>query len=415
MHCYRKNNIRSGLVLIAVMWIMIVLTVIVAVVAQASRIDTRTSLSAAERIRCKWALRAGMETAIAVLNDDKNYNYTDTFDDLWYYDPEDFNNFDLGSCSYSTEVIDECGKLNINTVTKKQLTSLPGMTEEIANSILDWRDKDDKIRPGSAEAGYYINLPYPYYIRNAPFRTIRELLLVKDVTDDLFYGSDGENAVLDQGHYNEGWINYLTCYSYMRNRDVNGDRLVNINRGSESRLARELEIPNSYAKWIVANRKGGFKKLSDLISKNSPKEPKESAAKSEKAEPLDIKTVLQIADKITLNNNNVIYGKVNINTADIIVIYAIVEGNETIAESIVAHREGTEGGFSSLADLANIGSISTDNIKKLLDNVTTRSNIFMLKVTANAYQTATENSIEAVVDRYESPAKLLFYCSGVNN
>lgn len=71
MSRYCNNNNRPGLVLIAVMWIMIVLTVIVAVVAQASRIDTRTSLSAAEKIRCKWALRAGLETSIAVLNDDK--------------------------------------------------------------------------------------------------------------------------------------------------------------------------------------------------------------------------------------------------------------------------------------------------------------------------------------------------------
>jgi type II secretory pathway component PulK len=402
-------------VLIAVMWIMIVLTVIVAVVAQASRIDTRTSLSTAEKIRAKWALRAGLETAIAVLNDDKDSNYSDTTDDLWYDDPEDFNDFDLGGCSYSAEVIDECGKLNINTVTQKQLIYLPGMTEEIANAILDWRDKNDEIRAGSAEAGYYINLPYPVYIRNAPFRTIRELLLVKGVTEDLFYGTGNENISLDQGHYNEGWINYLTCYSYMRNRDADGERLIDINRGSEGRLERGLEIPKSYAKWIVANRKKGFKKPSELISKGSSNEPKKSAAKSGDAQPLDRKTVLEIADKITLTRNKVLYGKVNINTADKMVIYAILEGNETLAENIISYRDGTSGGFSSLADLANVESVNNTGIKKLLDNVTTRSDIFMIKVTANSYQTASKKSIEAVIDRYESPAKLLFYCSGVNN
>jgi general secretion pathway protein K len=414
MHRYRNNNNRPALVLIAVMWIMIVLTVIVAVVAQASRIDTRTSLSAAERIRCKWALRAGMETAIAVLNDDKDYNFSDTFDDLWSDNPEDFNNFDLGGCSYTTEVIDECGKLNINTIKQKQLLYLPGMTEEIANAILDWRDKNDEIRPGSAEAGYYINLPYPYYIRNAPFRTIRELLLVKGVTDELFYGTSDENVVFDQGYKNEGWINYLTCYSYMRNRDADGERLVDINRGSERRLQTELEIPESYAKWIVGNRKSGFKKTSDLISKSSPSEPKKSAGESNNAEPLDLQTVLQIADKITISRNSVVYGKVNINTADKMVIYAILEGNETLAENIISYRDGS-GGFSSYSDLANVESVNKDNVKKLLDNVTIRSDIFMLKVTANAYQTAAEKNIEAIVDRYESPAKILFYCSGVRD
>ena len=414
MHRYHKNNNRSALVLIAVMWIMIVLTVIVAVVAQASRIDTRTSLSTAEKIRCKWALRAGMETAIAVLNDDKDYNFSDTFDDLWSDNPEDFNDFDLGACSYSTEVIDESGKLNINTATKKQLLYLPGMTEEIANSIIDWRDKDDEIRPGSAEAGYYINLPYPIYIRNAPFRTIRELLMVKDVTEDLFYGTDGEDAVFDQGYKNEGWINYFTCYSYMRNRNADGERLVDINRGSERRLERDLEIPKSYSKWIVDNRKKGFKKPSELISKSSPSEPKKSAAKSGDAQPLDLKTVLDIADKITFSRNRILYGKVNINTADKMVIYALLEGNETLAENIITYRDGS-GGFSSFSEFASVESVNKNNVKKILDNFTIRSDIFMLKVTANAYQTAAEKNIEAVVDRHESPAKILFYCSGVRD
>ena len=407
------NN--RGLVLIAVMWVLMILTVIVTVVAQASRIDTRISLGAAERIRCKWAARAGLETAIAVLNDDKDYNFTDTFEDLWADDPEDFNEFDLGDCCYSAKVTDECGKLNVNKVTKKQLMNLPYMTEEIVNSILDWRDKDDDIRAGGAEGGYYINMPYPYEIRNGPFRTIRELLLVKGVTSELFYGTSVVDGEVFRDEYNEGWVNYLTCYNYMRNRDAEGNRLININRYPESRLARELEIPQSYAKWIVANRGKGFKKASDLISDKSPMSPKKTAAKSEEAEPLDVKTVLQIADRIRFENKSVTFGLVNINTAPKMVLNAILEGDETLLETILSYREGSAGGFTSLGDIASIESINKKTAKKLIDAVTTRSDIFMIQVTSTAYQTATAKTIEAVVDRYESPAKLLFYCSGVKN
>ena len=66
-----KTEYRNGVVLVAVMWIVILLTLIVAVVAQSGMIDTRISHVAADSVRCKWAARAGLEMAIAVLNDDE--------------------------------------------------------------------------------------------------------------------------------------------------------------------------------------------------------------------------------------------------------------------------------------------------------------------------------------------------------
>ena len=89
--------------------------------------------------------------------------------------------------------------------------------------------------------------------------------------------------------------------------------------------------------------------------------------------------------------------------------------DKSLLESILSYREGAAGGFTSLGDIANIESINKKSAKKLVDAVTTRSDIFMIQVTSTAYQTATARTIEAVVDRYESPAKLLFYCSGVKN
>ena len=180
-------------------------------------------------------------------------------------------------------------------------------------------------------------------------------------------------------------------------------------------MRRRLDIPSAYAKWIVQNRKKGFKKLSDLISKNSPKTAKKDIGKSDKAEPLDIQTIFEIADKITITNDKMILGKVNINTAPEKVLYALLEGNETLAETILSQRIGIEGGFSSMADLADIASADNNSLKKLIDNVTTSSDVFMVRVTAISFQTSAENTIEAVVDRNESPARLLYYCTGVKN
>ena len=103
------------------------------------------------------------------------------------------------------------------------------MLEEIADAIIDWRDENDTPEGLGVEGGYYESLTFGYSARNGPFKTLRELLLVRDMTDDLFYGEDTNlNGELD---YNErdgdlspplddgddvldvGWAAYLTCYS----------------------------------------------------------------------------------------------------------------------------------------------------------------------------------------------------------
>ena len=42
------------------------------------------------------------------------------------------------------------------------LMSLPGMSEDVADAILDWLDEDDEPRPFGAELEYYSTLPTPY-------------------------------------------------------------------------------------------------------------------------------------------------------------------------------------------------------------------------------------------------------------
>ena len=150
---------RGGSSLVMVLWIFVLLTVITAVVAQTSRLDTRITANSGGRLRCKWACRAGMETAIGILTDDERES--DSPGDLWAENPEELQDVELNGCTFSVVVTDEASKLNINILNQKMLMYLPDMTEDIANSIIDWRDKNDDPRPGSAEEGYYQNLPYP--------------------------------------------------------------------------------------------------------------------------------------------------------------------------------------------------------------------------------------------------------------
>ncbi|MHC4186549.1 MAG: hypothetical protein ACYSR4_11585, partial [Planctomycetota bacterium] len=182
---------RNGLVLVAVLWAVVVLTIIAATLRLNYRLDTRVCVARMEELRCK--------RAIGVLNDD--FRASDSLTDLWSENEEDFNDINLERCSFTVKVIDEAGKLNVNIATKEQFLVLDDMTEEIADAIIDWRDKDETQSGRGVEDGYYRNLRYGYAIRNGPFKTIRELLRVKGVTEELLYGEDTNfNGRLD---YNE--------------------------------------------------------------------------------------------------------------------------------------------------------------------------------------------------------------------
>ena len=59
----------------------------------------------------------------------------------------------------------------------------------LVDSILDWRDEDDLHRANGAENDYYLSLSPSYTAKNGPFETVEELLWVRGMTPDLFYGS----------------------------------------------------------------------------------------------------------------------------------------------------------------------------------------------------------------------------------
>ena len=316
------------------------------------------------------------------------------------------------------------------------------MTEEAADSILDWRDEDDEMRQAGAEAGYYLNLPYGYEPRNGDFKTIRELLLVRGVSEALFYGDTSDEYVSD---YNEGWINYLTCYSYDNNTDAAGNARINVNSAQENELVEKLGIKQTQARWIIDNRQ--FDSLADLVpqpgqsatgnqsnqgsqnNQNSqpsqqpaspqagPNQPRSgnNNAQQVQAEPLDLETFYQIVDKVTVTDEKQIPGRVNVNTAPFFVLAGLLEGDEGIAEDIISYRNGLSEGIVNIGELKDVGSITIDVARKFIDSVTTRSDVFTLQSTAQAAATGAERKLEVVVNRTESPPEMIYYRTGVDD
>lgn len=158
------------------------------------------------------------------------------------------------------------------SLTQTLLMSLPGMTIEIADSILDWLDEDEEPRPYGAEQEYYSVLPTPYEPKNGPIDSVEELLLVRGVTPDLLFGVDGNrNGVIDTAEQQMamvdvnsmaslGWSAFLTVHALEANRRRDGTPRINVNQDDLEVLFEEIStaIENpDYATFILAFRIGG--------------------------------------------------------------------------------------------------------------------------------------------------------------
>ena len=142
-------------------------------------------------------------------------------------------------------LVNESGKINLNSASQEMLQRLPGMTAELAASIIDWRDSDSEVTTGGAEDEYYLLQSNAYHCKNAPLETVDEILLIKGASEELLYGEDTNlNGVLDDcendgdlsdppdnrnGRLDAGFYDYVTVYSVEANVDSQGSARVNIN------------------------------------------------------------------------------------------------------------------------------------------------------------------------------------------
>jgi len=103
--------------------------------------------------------------------------------------------FGNGTLSYS--ITDENGKISINTASRGVLIKAlefsgveVGVERDIiADSILDWIDKDSNHRINGAESDYYQDQEPPYNAKNGTIESLEELLKVRGMTKEIFFGS----------------------------------------------------------------------------------------------------------------------------------------------------------------------------------------------------------------------------------
>jgi general secretion pathway protein K len=107
-------------------------------------------------------------------------------------------NLSFPSGAAVVEVIPESAKLNINTATPDDLyrvalavTGDEGRAHQIAEGIVDWRGPGDGA---GAFDQYYFSIRPTFHARHASFQEIEELLLVRGMTPEYFYGNYSADA-----------------------------------------------------------------------------------------------------------------------------------------------------------------------------------------------------------------------------
>lgn len=183
---------------------------------------------------------------------------------------------------------DESARLNLNALMVVDsfgegyardmlLKALPGVTENIADAILDWLDADDEPREFGAERDYYASLSPPYAPKNGPFETVEELLRVKEITPEMLFGIDvNRNGNIDpseqresstamlqtgtNGSMDRGWASYVTLYAMEKNVSADGVERIFLNSTDLASLHGELMDAFGNQEWadfIVALRING--------------------------------------------------------------------------------------------------------------------------------------------------------------
>jgi len=220
----RPRNNESGIALILVLWVLVLLIALGTEFALSMKTEVNTTRNFKEDAETYYLAQAGMTLAKAeILSDAEYHSWTE--EKGFIFGPVDSGNIEdednptpevpseeepetpeppqrtklpLGKGFIHYSIRDENGKININTASRDVLIKMLSANgiplgadrDTIVDSILDWIDKDDRHRVNGAESEYYRGLSPPYSAKNGPLDTLEELLKIKGVTPELFYGSE---------------------------------------------------------------------------------------------------------------------------------------------------------------------------------------------------------------------------------
>jgi len=243
---------RRGMALLAVLWLVAALSAIAFTVATTVRSETDRTATAVDSLKAYYLATGGLTRAILRIEWGPAFHAPDQkpqFTNL----PVVWLHFDFPSGVADVHLIPETAKLNVNQAPAQQLDNLllalgapPEQADLITQGILDWRSGS----PGGSFTQfdqYYMSLTPSFRARHASFREIEELLMVRGVTRELFYGGYVHDP---QGHLvrHAGLRDCLSVFGSIGLIDVNT---------AEPAVMEAIGVSSAAAAAIVAFRQTG--------------------------------------------------------------------------------------------------------------------------------------------------------------
>jgi competence ComEA-like helix-hairpin-helix protein len=365
-----------------------------------------------------------------------------------YDAPDQFRDIELGPGKFSVfrgspdgssdpvyGISDEEARLNLNQAQNEDLAKLDvlGVTPDIAAAIIDWKDEDDNVSPGGAEAEYYMGLKPQSLPRNGQFQTVRELLMVRGISRELLLGDDNkQNGLLPReavtssdstqtsaksrvgssSSADPGLAANLTVDGWIQNVNAAGEDRVNIQTADEKTL-NSLPALKDVARAIVTYRnQNKFDSIAELLDVTAA--PNGASTRTTTANGSAGQLVvsedlfLEVADSITTQNNRELAGLVNINTASAQVLACLPGMTPELAQAVVTYRN-SDGFFQNTGWLLRVPGMTRDIFKQLVNRVTARSETFRIISEGKMNSSGVRQRIQVIVHVGSQEVRTLAY------
>jgi type II secretory pathway component PulK len=427
---------RRGFAILLVLWVLVIAAVVIGAVQATAFSEAVSGRAAIARTRAHWAARAGIEATIARLEyGTENPDLTDAFTIM--LDMTDVAQDTLADAAYQVshteagkEILgpaDAHAKINLNLMTSQSLLTLPYMTEDVADAILDWIDADDDVNPLGAEVGYYQGLLNSYQPRNDLFRSIQELELVANVVPEFVRGEDWNlSGRLDpneddanttwppdsaDGKLDAEWSGILTAMSVDDVLAVSGQPRVELISAAAGDVAKATGVDLDQAEVMVKYaQEAESPTMADFIRTNlSQLRGADGQPINRQARNLTNEQLALVLDECEIENTSTlgpIPGKVNINTCPAEVLEYIPQLNASLADSILLERDSMPKGFTSIVDLLNVPGITRGRLAQIHNLLTVRSNVYVVTCRGRDLKTGFEVEMVATVDRSSLPVRI---------
>ena len=223
----RPEKNQNGIAMMVVLWVLVLLIALATEFAFSMKMEVNTTRNFKEDYESYYLAKAGISLAMSeiikparfhsihpehgwisgkLLTSEKNASNNnapkDKQEEESEYDVINRKNISLGNGEITYSITDENGKIAINTASRGVLSKVMNYAgielgvkrDIIIDSILDWIDKDSNHRINGAEDEYYKNEGLPYTAKNGRIETLTELLKVRGMTKEIFYGSKEKGA-----------------------------------------------------------------------------------------------------------------------------------------------------------------------------------------------------------------------------